>query len=121
MLNIYIDAILTGFRTLLETPVLQILFLVFLLFIFGSVFCLSLLMLLGAILDREHSIESRLGGFFFGSMFAVVMATHFNHYFLELRGLIAIGSKPDSGCYQPNFEQRKWLPIVCPPPSKSNL
>jgi hypothetical protein len=121
MLTINVDTIFTGFRTLLETPVLQILFLVFLLFIFGSVFCLSLLMLLGAIFDREHSIESRLGGFFFGSMFAVVMATHFNHYFLELRGLIAIGSKPDSGCYQPDFEQRKWLSIVCPPPSKSNL
>jgi Protein of unknown function (DUF3592) len=33
----------------------------------------------------------------------------------ELVGLILIGSQPTEGCYQPNFQQKKWISTPCPP------
>jgi hypothetical protein len=70
-----------------------------------------------SISDRKESTSSRLGGLVIGSAMTMIMVVHVNFHFSELRALLIIGSKPSSGCHEPNFEHKKWLPIPCPPPS----
>jgi Protein of unknown function (DUF3592) len=46
-----------------------------------------------------------------------VFSTHLIGGLVQLLGVILIGSAPAEGCYQPNFQEKRWTLISCPPPS----
>ncbi|OYE00386.1 DUF3592 domain-containing protein [Nostoc sp. 'Peltigera membranacea cyanobiont' 232] len=65
---------------------------------------------------RRKPIASTLTQFAIGCLFLVISINFMVQIISEPLGLLVIGSKPDSGCYRPDFGQKKWLPISCPPP-----
>jgi Protein of unknown function (DUF3592) len=81
--------------------------------------CIGLALMYSIIPNRSEPVASSLARFVTGGIIFLISMLVVVHMFSEPLALLVIGSKPGSGCYRPDFGQKQWLPIPCPPPRES--
>jgi Protein of unknown function (DUF3592) len=101
--------------TALEMPFLQIgTFIIMIAF-----WCLMLSIISSILIDCFKEVKNQrlprpaLGFFIFLFLFGV-LSTHLIGGLMQLVGIVLIGSAPAKGCYQPNFQEKRWISISCP-------